>query len=332
MSTTPQPAGPPPDRSSRAPAPAGGTAPAPLGPFRDGALGVALGIAPEMPADRTRGIGCVGAGFIMEDCHLAAYREAGFRPVSIWSRSGERAQRAAARWGLPRCPADLDALLDDGEVEVLDIAVPPHAQPEIIRRALAHRGSRGGRKRLRGILAQKPLALEYAEAASLVAACEAEGVTLAVNQNMRYDPSIRGLKRLLERGDLGEPVLATLDMRAIPHWMDWVKGYGKLSFYVMSIHHLDMFRYLFGSPERVLASARPDPRTSFPHSDGITMYILEYPGGLRCLGLDDVWTGPAREGSAADISIRWRVEGLEGIAEGEIGWPKYPERCPSTLR
>ena len=46
---------------------------------------------------------------------------------------------------------------------------------------------------------------------------------------------------------------------------------------------------------------------------------------------DDVWAGPAREGAAADIGIRWRVEGTEGLAKGEIGWPSYPERTPSTI-
>jgi len=29
--------------------------------------------------------------------------------------------------------------------------------------------------------------------------------------------------------------------------------------------------------------------------------------------------------------IRWRVEGLEGLAEGTLGWPSYPNRSPSTL-
>jgi len=46
---------------------------------------------------------------------------------------------------------------------------------------------------------------------------------------------------------------------------------------------------------------------------------------------DDVWTGPAREGSESDIGIRWRVEGTEGLARGTIGWPSYPARTPSTL-
>ncbi len=32
------------------------------------------------------------------------------------------------------------------------------------------------------------------------------------------------------------------------------------------------------------------------------------------MSVDDVWTGPAREGSAADIGIRWRVEGTTGLS------------------
>jgi predicted dehydrogenase len=101
----------------------------------------------------------------------------------------------------------------------------------------------------------------------------------------------------------------------------------------MSIHHLDAFRYLFGDPQRVYASVRPDPRTErkFKHSDGICLYILEYANGLRATAWDDVWTGPALEGAESDISIRWRVEGTEGLARGTIGWPSYPHRTPSTL-
>ena len=50
--------------------------------------GGALGFAPD-PEVRSKGlrIGCVGAGMIMAECHLAAYAEAGFPVVSIASRT-----------------------------------------------------------------------------------------------------------------------------------------------------------------------------------------------------------------------------------------------------
>jgi predicted dehydrogenase len=216
-------------------------------------------------------------------------------------------------------------MLDFPEVEVIDVAVPPLEQPEVIRRILAHP------RRVKGILAQKPLAMTLEEASALVEACEEAGVVLQVNQNMRYDHSVRACKTLLDRRELGEPVLATIEMRAIPHWMPWARGGRSLSTFIMSIHHLDTIRYWLGDPVRVMASTRPDPRTEFPHDDGINLYILEFADGARASSWDDVWAGPAREGAGQEIGIRWRVEGTEGLALGTIGWPGWPERVPSTI-
>ena len=149
---------------------------------------------------------------------------------------------------------------------------------------------------------------------------------------MRFDQSMRVLKQLLDRGELGEPVLATIEMRAIPHWQPFLRDYDRLTLLNMCIHHLDVLRFLFGDPAAIFTIARPDPRTAFAHSDGITVSTLQFPGGLIAVSMEDVWTGPAREGGGSDIYIKWRVEGTEGLAQGTIGWPDYPEGSPSTLR
>src|SRR5947209_1478967 len=257
-------------------------------------MDLALDYLPRLPRRKDFRIGCVGAGFIMRDCHLVAYRQAGFHPVAIASRDPAHARAVADLHHIPRCHATVADLLADEAVEVLDVAVPPDVQPEIIRRAVGHAGH------LRGILAQKPLALSVREARECVERCAAAGVTLEVNQNMRYDQSVRALKDLLQRGWLGDPVLGTIEMRAIPHWMPWSERLPSLSTFIMSIHHLDTFRYWFGTPDRVLASTRPDPRTRFPHRDGLNLYVLEYDAGPRAAAWDDVWSGPAREGAAGD--------------------------------
>ncbi len=285
---------------------------------------LSLNYLPRLPRRKDFRIGCLGAGFIMADCHLVAYRQAGFNPVAIASRDPARARAAAERHGL-KAYSSYQEVLEDPSVEIADIAVPPDAQPALIHAACRQKGH------LRGILAQKPLAMRLGEARDCVEACAAAGIALGVNQNMRHDQSIRALKDLLVRGWLGEPVLGTIDMRAIPHWMPWSKTLHSLSTFVMSIHHLDTFRYWFGTPDRVLASTRPDPLTRFAHADGINLYILEYDRGVRASSWDDVWTGPSKEGVAGDIGIRWRVEGTEGLARGTIGWPSYPARTPSTL-
>ena len=284
-----------------------------------------LNIHPPLPQKKDFRIGILGSGFIVSDCHLVSYRKAGFNPVVIASRSRENAAKVAARHAIPKVLDGYEQLLADKSIEVLDIAVPPNAQLALIKAACE-------RKTVKGILAQKPLGMNYAEALEAVQFCEKAGITLAVNQNMRYDQSVRAGKTLLTNGAIGEPVFATIDMRGIPHWMPWQAELGWVTLRVMSIHHIDCFRFWFGDPENIFCSTRPDPRTKFPHTDGICTYILEYANGLRCVAIDDTWTGPAKENCPGDIGIKWRIEGLNGLAIGDLGWCKDPYTSASTIR
>jgi hypothetical protein len=284
-----------------------------------------LHYSPPTPQRKDFRIGILGSGFIVNDCHLVSYRRIGLNPVAIASRSPENAARVAARHAIPRLCASYAELLDDPTIEVLDIAVPPQYQLDLIRAACA-RGT------VNGILAQKPLALNYDDALETVRCCERAGIVLSVNQNMRYDPSVYAVNSLLREGFLGDPVFATIDMRAILHWQPWQADTGSATLRIMSIHHLDCMRYWFGDPAAVFCSTRPDPRTKFPHTDGICTTILEYENGLRCVMIDDPWTGPAREGCPSDVDIHWRIEGLDGLAIGDIGWCQDPFTTPSTMR
>src|SRR5437588_5521888 len=90
-------------------------------PFMD----LSLDYLPRLPKRKDFRIGCIGAGFIMRDCHLLAYRQAGFNPVAIASRRAEHAREVAQAFSVPRVHVDYGDLLADKSIEVLDIAVPP---------------------------------------------------------------------------------------------------------------------------------------------------------------------------------------------------------------
>ncbi len=270
-------------------------------------------------------VGCIGAGFIMADVQLAAYRRAGFPVVGISSRSEAHARQAADRWAIPRVHRTPSELIEDPEIQIVDIAFPPDQQPELIRLALRQ-------PHVLGILAQKPLAMNYAKACALAKEANQSDKVISVNQNMRFDQSMRVLKQLLVRGDLGRPVIGTIEMRAVPHWQPFLARYDRLTLLNMSIHHLDVLRFLFGEPIDIFTAASPDPRTKFAHKDGICISTLRFENGTLAVSLEDVWSGPREEGFESDIYIRWRVEGTEGLATGTIGWPDYPAGSPSTLR
>ena len=125
--------------------------------------------------------------------------------VAIASRTPAKAARSPALGHRPR-PRHAEELIEDPEVEIVDIAFPPDQQPGLIRHALKQ-------PHVKAILAQKPLALDLAEARAVRRRRRAAGKVLSVNQNMRFDQSMRVLKQLLDRGDLGEPVIATIEMR-----------------------------------------------------------------------------------------------------------------------
>ncbi len=259
-------------------------------------------------------IGCIGAGMIMAECHLAAYKEAGFPVVAIASRTKANAQKVADRWSIPTVHDTPEKLIEDPNVEIIDLAFPPDQQPALIRHALKQ-------KHVKAILAQKPLALSVDEARKLRDEAKAAGKILSVNQNMRYDQSMRVLKQIIESGALGDIVFAQIDMHAIPHWQTFLQGYDRLTLSNMSVHHLDVLRFLFGDPDEITTLTRKDPRTTFDHSDGIIVSTLRFPSGVLAVSLEDVWSGPRQEGYKDDQHINWRVEGTAGTAKGTIGWP-----------
>ncbi len=263
---------------------------------------------------RSAKIGAIGAGMIMAECHLAAYAEAGFPVVAIASRTKTRAQAVAERWNISRVHDTPEDLIADPEVEIVDIAYPPDQQPALIRAALAQ-------PHVKAILAQKPLALSLQEARALRDEAAAAGKILSVNQNMRYDQSMQVLKQILDRQELGAIVFAQIDMHAIPHWQDFLRAYNRLTLSNMSVHHLDVLRFLFGEPTEITTVVRQDPRTEFDHTDGICVSTLRFENGVLAVSLEDVWSGPREEGYEDDQHITFRVDGTDGVAKGTIGWP-----------
>ncbi|WP_274628254.1 Gfo/Idh/MocA family protein [Arvimicrobium flavum] len=259
-------------------------------------------------------IGCIGAGMIMAECHLAAYKEAGFPVVAIASRTKANAAKVAKRWGIPKVHETPEALIEDPNVEIIDLAFPPDQQPALIRHALKQ-------KHVKAILAQKPLALSLKEAIKLRNEAEKAGKIISVNQNMRYDQSMRVLKQIMDSGALGDIVFAQIDMHAIPHWQTFLVDYDRLTLSNMAVHHLDVLRFLFGDPDEITTLTRKDPRTTFDHSDGITVSTLRFPSGVMAVSLEDVWSGPREKGYEDDQHISWRVDGTGGVAKGTIGWP-----------
>ncbi len=144
------------------------------------------------------------------------------------------------------------------------------------------------------MLLQKPMANTLAEARAIVDAADRAGVTLAVNQNGRWDPAIQACRALLDRGVFGQLITASIEMRTRQPWQEYWKddaNYPRLMLLGMSIHHLDQFRFLFGEPLEITAHLATYPGQPWA-GDSIALYVLRYESGLLATGFDDgfPWT------------------------------------------
>lgn len=140
------------------------------------------------------------------------------------------------------------------------------------------------------VLCEKPMAMNEAEARTMVQAAERSGKTFGVAYYRRSYPKVQRAKQLLAAGAIGTPVLAELTSHG------WFDGQGSRSWLVdpakagggplldIASHRVDVLNFLFGQPLRVSAQLS-NVVHHYAVEDNATV-MIEYAGGVR--GVVDV--------------------------------------------
>jgi predicted dehydrogenase len=178
---------------------------------------------------------------------LEAWRSVpGAEIIGISGRRREAAAALATRFGIDASGNDLPGIIASLRPDFVDLCSAVEAHGDQIRACVAAGVP---------VLCQKPLAPTLEEARELVALCAQARVPLMVNDNWRWQPWYRELRRLLDSGTLGSPLsvyhtLRTGDglgpdayqeqsyFRALPRFLLIETG----------IHYFDTYRFLFGEP------------------------------------------------------------------------------------
>lgn len=276
---------------------------------------------PKLPRDLTKGIGIVGAGEIVVHAHLPAYRMAGFHVIGIYDKDHAKAEAAVSGYPGMLVFASLEALLEHPDVQIVDIAVPAQQQP-----AIAKQAARQGKH----LLCQKPLAETYEQAKELVEVIASHGIKAAVNQQMRWSPGIQASRSIMERGWLGEPLQAAIQVNVHTPWENWpwLTHISTLEVMYHSIHYLDSIRYVLGlQPEYVYADGARFPGQPY-RGETRTLIHLKFPGEVRALIHDNHNSRMPQE----DWYATFRFEGTEGIVKGTNGaLYNYPTGKEDTI-
>ena len=254
-------------------------------------------------------IAVVGTGFGAR-IHVPGLRASGrFDVVALVGRNEARTREVAARHGVPVACGSLEDTLAATDVDAVTIATPPATHA-----ALTIAAARAGKH----VLCEKPMACSVPEAEAMYAAVRDAGVVGMLGFEFRFHPARAMLRRMIARGDLGEPQLL-VGMDAIPlyvapyktppaWWYDAAAGGGWLG--ASGSHLLDAVRTWLGEARSVTALV--DTLGSGSADDTFAM-LLRMASGARVV----------LQQSAAVLGPRFqtlRVSGSEGTAWLDEAW------------
>lgn len=108
------------------------------------------------------------------------------------------------------------------------------------------------------VLCEKPLALDLDSGRRIVAACAAAGVKLGLGYMMRFNAAHQEIQRMIQRGDLGTPVMARAQITCwfplmAGNWRQIRAKGGGGSLADMAVHGLDLLDFLLGPITEVTA-------------------------------------------------------------------------------
>jgi len=195
--------------------------------------------------------GLIGCGDIARKRVAPALRdlpECDFATVN--RERGDLAEAFAGEFGARRWQTSWQELLLDDEVEAVYIATPVH-----LHAAQAIAAAEAGKH----VLCEKPMAMNVAECDRMIAACRANSVKLGVAYYRHFYPAIERVKRIIESGEIGVPVLAQINAfewfdprQDHPrHWLLRRDQSGGGPMFDFGCHRIEVLANIFGSISEV---------------------------------------------------------------------------------
>jgi predicted dehydrogenase len=191
--------------------------------------------------------------------------------TAIASRDLAKAQEAARDLGIPKAYGSYEELLADPEIDAVYNPLPNHLHvPWSVRCAEAGKH----------VLCEKPLALDAAEARTLLAAQVRTGVKIGEAFMVRTHPQWLRARELVRAGRIG-------DLRAIQGFFSYYNGdrdnirnvrdWGGGGLMDIGCYPINTSRFIFGEePRRVMALVERDPEMQV---DRLASGLLDFPSG-----------------------------------------------------
>ena len=198
------------------------------------------------------GVGVYGIGWVAGEHVKAFARNPHTRVAALASRRQSSAQAKKDELALDcDIEADFEALLARDDVDIIDICTPNvlHAD-EAVRAAAAGKH----------VVIEKPIAMNLEELIAVKQAVVKAGVKSQVGFISRWNPHVRSIRSMIDKGGLGEIYYVEIDYyhEIGPWWSGWnwavnTRAGGPSATLVAGCHAVDLLSYFGGEVEEVFA-------------------------------------------------------------------------------
>ena len=246
-------------------------------------------------------IRCAVIGLGMGRCHIAGYREhPDAEVVAVADTDAAKLAKFRDELNLPAVYTNPLEMIEKERPDVLSVAVPNkfHA-------GLAIAGLEAGCH----VLCEKPMAMNAAEAETMLAAARRTGKRLGINFSFRFSPEAYAMKQIVDSGRIGEIYYARsvwMRRRGMPGFGGWfgtrsLSGGGPLI--DLGVHRLDLALWLMGypEPEWVIGSVYDKIAAPIAKKSGKTFDVEDFACSFirfrngASLELDTSWAGNIKE-------------------------------------
>jgi predicted dehydrogenase len=276
----------------------------------------------EAPRPRNpRPIISIGAGGIVRNAHLPAYKKAGFQVVAITDLDRPKAESVAKDFGIAQVLGGVQeaAAYARGDA-VFDIAVPASALLQVLPQLPDGAA----------VLLQKPMGETFSEARSILEICRTKRLTAAVNFQLRFAPNMLTARRLAESGALGTVHDMEVKVSVMTPWhlWDFLQKAPRIEILYHSIHYVDLVRSWFGNPRSVFAKTLVSPQ-AVQLAPTKSVILMDYADDRRVFITTN--HGHYFSAQSQESFVQW--EGPDGAMRAEMGVNlDYPTGRPDTLR
>jgi myo-inositol 2-dehydrogenase / D-chiro-inositol 1-dehydrogenase len=222
---------------------------------------------------QTFGVAFLGFGR-MGETHLRNLASiSGVKVVVVADERTERAELGKSMSGAELATTDQEKAINYTSVDAVVISTPTDTHARLIELAA---------KAGKAVFSEKPIALDLAETQRVVWVVQAQKVPVQLGFMRRFDPGYAKAKTMIEAGELGKlETFRALSRDTYPPSYEFLLGSGGL-FLDMSVHDLDLARFLVGEVEQVYAWAGVliDERFARANDADTAVTLLKFKNGV----------------------------------------------------